>query len=48
MKSQRETVVIFMSDNGGLSSVWDNAPLRRGKGSEYEAGDTRPLYHALA
>ncbi|EDM28464.1 arylsulphatase A [Lentisphaera araneosa HTCC2155] len=43
MKSERETVVIFMSDNGGLSRVWDNEPLRRGKGSEYEAGIRVPF-----
>ena len=39
----RETVVIFMSDNGGLARVWDNSPLRRGKGSEYEGGIRVPL-----
>ena len=39
----RETLVIFMSDNGGLSRVWDNSPLRRGKGSEYEGGIRVPL-----
>lgn len=39
----RETIVIFMSDNGGLTRVWDNAPLRRGKGSEYEGGIRVPL-----
>ncbi|MCF8379220.1 MAG: sulfatase [Bacteroidales bacterium] len=39
----RETLVIFMSDNGGLDRVWDCAPLRRGKGSEYEGGVRVPL-----
>lgn len=39
----RETLVIFMSDNGGLTRVWDNSPLRRGKGSEYEGGIRVPL-----
>ncbi len=39
----RETLVIFMSDNGGLSRVWDCSPLRRGKGSEYEGGVRVPL-----
>ncbi|WP_162340700.1 sulfatase [Cyclobacterium salsum] len=32
------TVVIVTSDNGGLSSVTDNAPLRAGKGTFYEGG----------
>jgi arylsulfatase A-like enzyme len=34
------TIVIFTSDNGGLtlSEVTDNAPLRAGKGSAYEGG----------
>jgi uncharacterized sulfatase len=39
----RETIVVFMSDNGGLFRVWDNLPLRRGKGSEYEGGIRVPL-----
>lgn len=39
----RETLVVFMSDNGGLVRVWDCAPLRRGKGSEYEGGVRVPL-----
>lgn len=39
----RETLIIFMSDNGGLSRVWDCSPLRRGKGSEYEGGVRVPL-----
>jgi len=33
-----KTVVIFTSDNGGLSSVTNNAPLRAGKGHPYEGG----------
>ncbi len=32
------TVVIFASDNGGLESVTDNSPFRRGKGHLYEGG----------
>ncbi len=32
------TVVIFTSDNGGLSQVTNNAPLRAGKGYPYEGG----------
>ena len=37
------TVVIFASDNGGLASVTDNAPLRAGKGHLYEGGIRVPL-----
>ena len=32
------TLVIFSSDNGGLSRVTSNLPLRAGKGSLYEGG----------
>jgi arylsulfatase A len=32
------TIVVFLSDNGGVHTVWDNAPLRAGKGSLYEGG----------
>ncbi|MCF7567633.1 sulfatase [Sabulilitoribacter arenilitoris] len=32
------TLVIFMSDNGGLASVSSQFPLRGGKGSYYEGG----------
>ncbi|MHC4889388.1 MAG: sulfatase [Planctomycetota bacterium] len=37
------TVVIFTSDNGGLSGVTNNAPLRAGKGYPYEGGIREPL-----
>lgn len=37
------TLVIFTSDNGGLSRVTNNAPLREGKGSPYEGGIRVPL-----
>ncbi len=37
------TAVIFASDNGGLSRVAGNAPLREGKGSPYEGGIRVPL-----
>jgi uncharacterized sulfatase len=37
------TVVLFTSDNGGLSRVTNNAPLREGKGSPYEGGIRVPL-----
>lgn len=46
----RRTVVIFTSDNGGLSApewklkpVTSNAPLREGKGHVYEGGIREPL-----
>jgi len=37
------TMVIFTSDNGGLSGVTDNTPLRAGKGYPYEGGIRVPL-----
>ncbi len=37
------TVVIFFSDNGGHSSVTNNAPLREGKQFLYEGGIRVPL-----
>ncbi|MCX5683467.1 MAG: sulfatase [Planctomycetota bacterium] len=37
------TVVIFMSDNGGVARTTSNAPLRAGKGSLYEGGIREPL-----
>jgi arylsulfatase A len=33
-----KTCVFFFSDNGGLHTVTDNAPLRMGKGYPYEGG----------
>jgi len=39
----RRTVVFFTSDNGGLSDVTDNSPLRAGKGYPYEGGIRVPL-----
>ena len=47
-----QTVILFMSDNGGLASEpgWrdgmphtQNAPLNRGKGSAYEGGIREPM-----
>ena len=43
LKLTDNTVVIFASDNGGLSRVTDNRPLREGKGSPYEGGIRVPL-----
>ncbi|MEW6355031.1 MAG: sulfatase [Planctomycetota bacterium] len=37
------TVVFFMSDNGGLAGVTNNAPLRAGKGTPYEGGVREPM-----
>ncbi len=38
LKVEKNTIVIFMSDNGGLASVSTQFPLRAGKGSYYEGG----------
>jgi len=37
------TIVIFTSDNGGLSRMANMAPLREGKGAPYEGGIRVPL-----
>jgi arylsulfatase A-like enzyme len=37
------TVVVVTSDNGGLETVTDNGPYRRGKGHLYEGGIRIPL-----
>ena len=42
------TLVIFTSDNGGLSKATDHAPLRANKGSHYEGGIRVPLIMAGA
>ena len=39
----RNTVVFFMSDNGGLRSVTAVRPLREGKGHIYEGGIREPM-----
>ncbi len=39
----KETLVIFTSDNGGWSGATDNRPLRAGKGYLYEGGLRVPL-----
>ena len=43
LKLSENTVVIFTSDNGGLSTITNNLPLRAGKGSAYEGGVRVPL-----
>ena len=49
-KQMDNTIIIFMSDNGGLSVLGrtaplhvQNAPLRSGKGSAYEGGIREPM-----
>lgn len=37
------TIIIFMSDNGGETNVTSNSPLRAGKSSVYEGGFRVPL-----
>jgi arylsulfatase A-like enzyme len=40
---EENTIFIFTSDNGGLSSVTNNFPLRAGKGTFYEGGIRVPF-----
>ena len=39
----KQTLVIFISDNGGLRGATSNAPLRSGKGSFFEGGVRVPM-----
>lgn len=39
-----DTVVVFLSDNGGLNGITDSRPWRGGKGMLYEGGIRTPLY----
>jgi uncharacterized sulfatase len=43
LKIEKNTIVIFVSDNGGVDSQFDNSPLRYGKGSAYEGGTRVPF-----
>ena len=43
LRITEKTMVIFLSDNGGVDREFDNAPLRYGKGSAYEGGIRVPL-----
>jgi len=40
---EKNTMVFFVSDNGGVDSQFDNSPLRYGKGSSYEGGIRVPF-----
>ena len=40
---EKDTLVIFTSDNGGFAKATSNSPLRANKGSNYEGGIRVPL-----
>jgi len=40
---EKNTIVIFTSDNGGIRAISEQNPLRAGKGSYYEGGIRVPL-----
>ena len=42
------TLLLFLSDNGGLTRVWKNDPLRGGKGQLYEGGSQGAVHCSLA
>lgn len=40
----RNTLILFISDNGGLYKITKNWPLRAGKGAYYEGGIREPMF----
>ncbi|MDT0552690.1 sulfatase [Urechidicola vernalis] len=40
---EKNTLVVFTSDNGGIRAISNQTPLRAGKGSYYEGGTRVPL-----
>lgn len=43
LKLEDNTIVIFITDNGGYAKYSNNKPLRAGKGSPYEGGVRTPM-----
>ncbi|PWE00544.1 aryl-sulfate sulfohydrolase [Marinilabilia rubra] len=43
LKTNKETIIIFISDNGGIRKISHQTPLRAGKGSYYEGGIRVPM-----
>lgn len=43
LRLEKNTLIIFTSDNGGADWITDNYPLRSGKGSYYEGGIRVPF-----
>ena len=43
LKLEKNTIILFTSDNGGIREISDQEPLRAGKGSYYEGGIRVPM-----
>ena len=43
LKLEKNTIIVFTSDNGGIRDISDQDPLRAGKGSYYEGGIRVPM-----
>ena len=43
LKIEKQTMIIFTSDNGGFAKATSNSPLRANKGSNYEGGIRVPV-----